>query len=52
MSAMAAAPAPERPAREYDAYLGPFPNAPLLLLAGAEEDDSSEPEPHICRSID
>lgn len=49
MSAMA--PAPERPTQEDDGYLGPFSDAPLLLLAGAEE-DGAEPEPHIWRSID
>lgn len=52
MSAMA--PAPERPAPSAEnegGRLGTFPDAPLLLLAGAE-DESAEPETHICRGID
>lgn len=51
MSAMA--PAPERPAQDDEKYLGPFTDltgAPLLL-AGADDDDSDR-ESHIWRSID
>lgn len=49
---MSAVASPERPAREDEGYLGPFSDAPPLLLAGAEEDDRTEPESHIWRSID
>jgi len=48
----AIAPAPERPVLDEDRYLGLFTDAPLLQLAGVEEDDSMEREPHIWRSID
>lgn len=43
------APAPERPLYEEELYQ-PIPDAPVLLLAGAEEEEGNEP--HICRGID
>ncbi|NLU67565.1 hypothetical protein [Streptomyces sp. HNM0574] len=56
MSPMAAA--PDHPAQDADRffgrYLGPFTDvagAPLVL-AGTDDEDGAEPEPHIWRSID